>query len=67
MNANTVAMIAMTMMSHQACTNSDRPMTICVKAGSSAPKPANTCSNCGTTLISRMPLTTMATTMTAIG
>ncbi len=42
-------------------------MTIWVKAGSSAPKPSNTDWNCGTTLISRIAETMMATTITAIG
>ena len=36
-------------------------MTICVKAGRSAPKPLNRLSNCGITKISRMTVTMMAT------
>ncbi len=42
-------------------------MTNIVKAGSSAPNPANTVWNWGTTLINRMPDTMTATMTTAIG
>src|SRR5690606_1409743 len=52
---------------HQACSASDRPITIIVKAGNSAPKLANTSWNCGTTLIRRMAVTITATKTTAIG
>ncbi|VVP53090.1 hypothetical protein PS898_05442 [Pseudomonas fluorescens] len=41
-------------------------MTITVKAGSSAPNRLNTDSNCGTTLTSRIPVTMIATNITAI-
>ncbi|MNJ76291.1 hypothetical protein D3C77_735420 [compost metagenome] len=53
--------------SQYSCSASDRPMTISVKAGSSAPKLANTDWNCGTTLISRIAETMIATSTTAIG
>ena len=49
------------------CTKLDRLMTICVKAGRSAPKPLNRLSNCGITKISRMVVTISATTSTAAG
>ncbi|MOA23808.1 hypothetical protein D3C78_1444530 [compost metagenome] len=52
---------------HHFWRNSERLITIWVKAGSSAPKPANTLSNCGTTLINRIAETISATTSTAIG
>ncbi|MNC58382.1 hypothetical protein D3C75_1081060 [compost metagenome] len=52
---------------HQACMNCDSPMTITVKAGSSAPKPLKTDSNCGTTLTSRIPVTIAATNTTTSG
>jgi hypothetical protein len=55
------------MMNHQACMKSDRPSTNRVKAGRSAPKLWKVSANCGTTLTSRMPVTTSATTMTAVG
>ena len=58
---------AATIANQYACANSDRPMTICVKAGSSAPKPAKMSSNCGTTFMSRMPETMKATQITEIG
>ncbi|MOA03476.1 hypothetical protein D3C78_1229860 [compost metagenome] len=52
---------------HHSWSISDRLITIRVKAGNSAPKPANTLWNCGTTLISRIAETISATTTTAIG
>ncbi|MNP72061.1 hypothetical protein D3C76_1685340 [compost metagenome] len=54
-------------MNHHFCSTSERLMTIMVKAGSSAPKAENTDWNWGTTLISRIAETTMATMITAIG
>src|SRR5690554_143902 len=52
---------------HQVCSHSDNRTTIWVKTGNSAPKPWNRLSNCGTTLTSRMAVTTIATTITAMG
>ena len=52
---------------HHSCKRLETPTTNCVKAGNSEPKLAKVLANCGTTLISRMPVTTMATRIVAMG
>src|SRR5690554_6272642 len=52
---------------HQVRNHSDNRTTTWVNPGSSPPKPWNRLSNCGTTLPSRVAVTTPATTITAIG
>ena len=49
------------------CTNLDRSITMRVNAGRSAPNPWNSDSNSGITKISRIVVTTIATTTTAAG
>ncbi|MCY1551032.1 hypothetical protein D9M68_873310 [compost metagenome] len=62
-----LAKMAKTKMNHHSCRPRDMFTTTWVNAGSSAPKPWNTLSNCGTTLISRIAVTITATMITAIG
>ena len=62
-----LATMARAMMNHQLCMKSESDSTYSVKAGRSAPKLWKVSANCGTTLTRRMPVTTRATTMTAVG
>ncbi|MOA39641.1 hypothetical protein D3C78_1614410 [compost metagenome] len=67
MNAKEIPTTAKSAINHHSCSASEILITIWVKAGNSAPNPAKTLSNCGTTLISKIADTMTATTSTEIG
>ena len=60
-------MIISRITNHHFCTKLEMVRTNRVKAGRSEPKLRKVSANCGTTFISRMAVTTMATTTTAVG
>src|SRR5690554_797961 len=64
---NMLPTMPMSTTNHQLCSHSEILITSCVKTGSSAPKPLNSSSNCGTTFTRSMAVTMIATTTTAIG